>query len=89
MPAARAITQLGRRGRRFDLVFLDPPYPLNAWDAALDGLRDAGLLLPSAVVVCEHPTHGSFSAAHDGYVHEDRRTFGDVALSFFVPAKGT
>ncbi len=42
------------RGRkRFDLVFLDPPYALGLLPKALQALLDARALLPNATLVCE------------------------------------
>ena len=45
-----------RMGRPYDLVFLDPPYALDAADvfALLARLDDASVLAPSAVISYEH-----------------------------------
>ena len=42
-----------RRKRRFDLVFLDPPYALGVMPAVLSALTEEDLLTPNAIVVCE------------------------------------
>lgn len=39
--------------RKFDLVFIDPPYAMACCTEALSRLCDAGLLLPGALVVLE------------------------------------
>lgn len=41
------------RGRKFDLIFLDPPYALNLCADALKMLLDADMLKPHTVIVCE------------------------------------
>ena len=42
-----------RHKRRFDLVFLDPPYALGVIPEVLATLTTDGLLAQGAVVVCE------------------------------------
>ena len=42
-----------RRKRRFDLVFLDPPYSMGVIPAVLERLVDGGLLSDGAKIVCE------------------------------------
>ena len=42
-----------RRKKRFDLVFLDPPYAMGVIPAVLERLADYGLLTDGAKVVCE------------------------------------
>lgn len=42
------------RGRRkFDIVFIDPPYALHAVPSILEALISAELLKPTSIVVCE------------------------------------
>ena len=50
-------TFLAGAGEPYDLVFLDPPYPLpdEAVDADLAALVDGGWLAPDALVVVERP----------------------------------
>jgi len=46
--------RLSSAGRRFDLVFCDPPYRKGLWEKALVFLDERELLLPEAIVVVEH-----------------------------------
>ena len=39
--------------RKFDIVFIDPPYSLRAAPPTLEALLKAGLLKPTSTVVCE------------------------------------
>ncbi|MBE6531179.1 MAG: 16S rRNA (guanine(966)-N(2))-methyltransferase RsmD [Ruminococcaceae bacterium] len=41
------------RGKKFDIVFIDPPYASNLCVSALEKLVEADMLKPSSVVVCE------------------------------------
>ena len=47
-----------RRKKRFDLVFLDPPYAMGVIPTVLDRLADYGLLTDGAKVVCESANEG-------------------------------
>lgn len=48
---ARALAQLGARGERFDLVFVDAPYRRDTSAAILEALAAGGLLAAGAWVV--------------------------------------
>lgn len=39
--------------KRFDIVFIDPPYALRAVAPTLKALLDGGMLKPTSIVVCE------------------------------------
>ncbi len=44
----------GRRGKDpFDIVFIDPPYPMNACRAAVEAILEARLLKPYGILVLE------------------------------------
>jgi 16S rRNA (guanine966-N2)-methyltransferase len=82
-PASRAMTQLAAEGRRFDLIFLDPPYALGVLSDTLAGLAEHGLFLPHATIVCEHHGRDAPPQPPPALRRSDTRVFGDVALSFF------
>lgn len=41
------------RGKKFDIIFIDPPYASNLCVSVLEKLIDADLLKPSSIIVCE------------------------------------
>ena len=53
MPDAAALSAVKREGRRFDLIFLDPPYRMDTAPVC-ERLLDDGLLAPDARIVIEH-----------------------------------
>src|SRR5207237_1173424 len=85
-----ALAQL--RGSRFDLVFSDPPYALQAAQAALDALAAEELLAPSARVVLRNPAKDAVFNVEErvellkGAVNGDRRvvvkTFEGLLVKF-------
>ncbi len=68
-------------GGPFDLVFLDPPYHCGLIEPALRGLRDDGWLNPDAVLVIEMAADETLPECA-GYMHLDRRVYGDTMLVF-------
>jgi 16S rRNA (guanine(966)-N(2))-methyltransferase RsmD len=82
-PVDRALTALGRRGERFELVFADPPYAARVVETVLEGVTGAGLLTPGAMVVVEHDKREPAPEAHAGLTREDQRRFGDTLVSFY------
>ena len=45
-------------GRKFDIVFLDPPYASKLYTSTLRALADADMLKPSTILICESDTEG-------------------------------
>jgi len=80
---AEAIDGLARRGRRFDLAFVGPPYDRGLEASALDRLGDGRILAPDAVVVSEVRKGTAIHDRHDRLARIDTRTYGDNVLAFF------
>ena len=75
-----AISALG--GRRFDLVFLDPPYRmLDAYPDAMERLRDAGALSEGAVIVAERRQDAQIRIP-EGFEVYDTRHYGETSIDF-------
>jgi len=81
--AARGLDTLVRRGARFAVAFLDPPYDSPRAEPALAALGTGAALGPGAVVVLQHAskspppdTVGVLSASRT-------RKFGETSLTFF------
>ena len=46
----------------FDIVFIDPPYDLNAYSPALKSLLSGGLLKPTSIIICESRDESVFDS---------------------------
>lgn len=72
----------GLTGRKFDLVFLDPPYRmLEAYADALTRLRTAGCIAEDAVFVLERAKDAEITLPA-GFVCFDARVYGETAVDF-------
>lgn len=69
------------RGRRFSLVFLDPPYRMmDVYASASEALRAEGLLEAEAVLVMEHAAKSPL-ALPEGFEIFDERRYGETSVA--------
>jgi len=81
--AASVSSVLARRpSAPYDLVFLDPPYPLDDASVAADlaALVEHDWLVPGALVVVERSVRSPEPAWPDGLALERRRAYGETVL---------
>jgi 16S rRNA (guanine966-N2)-methyltransferase len=83
MDYRRAVRTLRERGRRFGLVFLDPPYGKGMAEDAAARLREAGLLEPGAAVVVEEAARTPEAVFPDPWNRVFDRRYGDTRVTVF------
>ncbi len=86
VPVERAVSDLGRAGRVFDLIFADPPYAARVVQTLLEGVTTNGLLREGGTLVVEHDKREDAPEALLGLRRTDQRRFGDTLVSFFTSA---
>lgn len=75
--------------RRFDLVFLDPPYRMtDAYGDAIDRLDRAGMLTEGALIVCER-SRDSVIAVPECFEISDSRSYGETTIDFVYRRRET
>ncbi len=85
----RALERLWRRGERFDLVFLDPPYEQGLAQRTLERLGQLDALLSEgAVVVASVFKKEARAPRYGGLERVRERTYGDTALVFYCKGGG-
>ena len=80
--ASHGVRRLGREGRRFDLVLLDPPYGSGQDACALRALVESGVLAPRGMVVVERSRRHPLPAIA-GLERIDERRYGDTVIDRF------
>lgn len=68
-------------GKRFDLIFLDPPYASDLAEIAIDIILHAGLLSDDGVIVFEHGSEKDFAFCDRAYAVRTKR-MGTVTAEF-------
>jgi len=81
----QAVRRLGAAGRRFDLVFLDPPYGKGLVPRTLQLLDRALLVREGGMVVAEHEVRFLPPREVDGFFRTDWRKYGDTAVTLYSP----
>ena len=67
----------------YDLVFVDPPYDLEDWDALMDGIAASGLTEAEGEVVVEYSSRTSLATRYGGLVEDTRRRYGDTSITIY------
>jgi 16S rRNA (guanine966-N2)-methyltransferase len=83
LPAAKAIAALGKKGEKFTLVFMDPPYAQRAIEDVLEALSAAAVLAPQARIVAEHGKKEDVAEQVGPLARQFHRVFGDTQVSIF------
>lgn len=81
--AGRALSALEKRGRVFDLVFLDPPYRLKHGDELMLTMVEKGMLQEDAIIVLEHESSYSYPEDIPGFYRLRLAEYGEVAISIY------
>ncbi len=80
------IKRCAAAGRRFDVVFLDPPYKSGLIKASMEALAATGTLNRGFVIAAEHASNMTLETP-SGFVLRDMRRYGEAAISFFAEAE--
>lgn len=84
---ARAIAALARRGSRFDLVFVDPPYEKGLVNPTLADLAESGLVEHDGLVIVEHHPKEPVDPP-PGLSLTDSRKYGQTLVTFLKSVTG-
>lgn len=81
--ALQAIQLLDRKGSRFDLVYLDPPFNKGLYEETLLALADSRILDADSLVIAEHYRKNALEENYGKLNLVKERRIGDTCLSFF------
>ena len=82
-PVLKSTQLLARRGERFDLIFLDPPYEKDWVGKTLRAVAQEGLLRETGILVVEHSVREKVEKDYAPLRLRDQRRYGTTLLSFF------
>lgn len=78
------IGRLFREGRKFDLVFLDPPYNKNFIQETLKTLTNNDIMKNDGLIVVEHSTTDKLPKSIGRFEIINTRSYGDTSLTIFI-----
>jgi len=79
----RATFELLMGNRKFDLVFIDPPYGMGIIPPVLEKLAGCDILAPDATVVAESSKDDPMPGRMGGLVHSGAKIYGDTKIDFY------
>lgn len=82
-PVFSALRQLSGEHRKYDIIFMDPPYDGGWVGRVLAAIDAAQLVAANGVVVAEHSRREAVAANYGSLGLKDQRRYGDTRLSFF------
>jgi 16S rRNA (guanine(966)-N(2))-methyltransferase RsmD len=86
--AERALKALAKRGIKFELVFLDPPYKMATMDAVMEELAAKEMLAPDATIVVEHDAEVVYPEELASFRQIRQAKYGDIAVSIYEYIQG-
>ena len=85
--ARKALTRLGKRNAKFDLIYFDPPYASKIHESCVKQIAEGDLLSAAGVLVVEHgkvqEPDWTESLIVDRLVLSRQERYGDTILSFY------
>lgn len=81
---AKGLRILEKRGDRFDLIFLDPPYGRSIVGDTLERVSRSDILKDNTLVVAEHSFKETAREDIGSLTITDQRRYGKTLVSFFA-----
>ena len=76
-----AIERLGRRGDKFDIIFMDPPYAAGYYVPVMEAIKKADILAAEGYIVAESDKGVDFTAAEGFKIFKERKC-GPAVMNF-------
>lgn len=80
---SRAVQGLHRSGKKFDIVFLDPPYYADTAKNVLKTLEACDIVAPTGLVIVQHFRKDLLPLETALFIQFKQSRCGDTTLSFF------
>ncbi len=75
-----ALDELGRRGKQFDIIFLDPPYNKDTESDALARIKTQNLLTEDGLIMIERDREDKAHSLPQGLILADARHYGGTTV---------
>ncbi|UQS85518.1 16S rRNA (guanine(966)-N(2))-methyltransferase RsmD [Apilactobacillus apisilvae] len=83
MNAENALTYLSENNRKYDIVFLDPPYKDQKMITQLNEIKNLNLLNNGGIVVCETDDNVILEDNVEGYKMIQQKKYGITIISIY------
>ncbi len=73
---------------KFDIIFMDPPYPANLWKNTLFAISQFDILSNHGIIVCESPASLDMPAMEPPYFLRKTYRYGNTKITTFFREEG-
>jgi 16S rRNA (guanine(966)-N(2))-methyltransferase RsmD len=73
-----------RRGEKFDLIFIDPPYDSDLVEKALKNIKEIDILSEGGIIICETRREKAMPCLEKPYVMGREYRYGKVKLTVYT-----
>lgn len=80
----RAIEILGRKGEKFDIIFMDPPYKDELCTRVMRAIQKHELLADGGLIICEHHLFEDMADEIGEFKKADERKYGKKCITFYT-----
>ena len=80
----RAIEILARKGEKFDIIFMDPPYKDEVCTRVLKHIQKYELLAEGGLIICEHHLFEEMANEIGEFKKADERKYGKKCITFYT-----
>lgn len=80
----RANEILRKKGERFDIIFMDPPYKEELCSKVLNSISKNGLLAENGLIICEHHLFEDMPESVAEFKKTDERKYGKKVITFYT-----
>lgn len=77
-----ALNRIIKDGRKFDLIFCDPPYNKGLVKLILEKIDNSQLITPDGVIVVEHSKHEQIDNEFNNLIVKRTERYGETLVSF-------
>ncbi|MFH1622281.1 MAG: 16S rRNA (guanine(966)-N(2))-methyltransferase RsmD [Candidatus Omnitrophota bacterium] len=81
--ALKSIDIFFRNKKKFDIIFLDPPYYKDLAKKTLQKIAACDILAPSGLVIVEHNKKDILEQKYNNLTCFKQKRYGDIVLSFY------
>lgn len=81
--ALSVIKKLKDKNRKFDIIFLDPPYQSGVLEDTIAEITKSGILNEDGIIVAEHDSRHKLPEEINCLSIKDSRKYGDTAITFY------
>ena len=82
--ALRAIEILGRKGEKFDIIFMDPPYKEEICTRVIKAIEKNGILADGGLIISEHHVFEELEEEIGEFKRADERNYGKKCITFYT-----